>query len=117
MQTSFVIYVALGVWQFTTPDLLTAGNAGVLVIYAYQWVVAAALIGVALKDRLAWWIAFVADALGATGSLTSEHPHATEFLRVTSILALGRLTLLITPWIRAHVGFRSVLRKRRVEPG
>lgn len=102
------IYAVLAVWQITTPDLLTAGNAGVVVIYAYVWLVAAAALGVAVRSKVAWWVAVAADVMGAATSLALDHAHAREFTRVTLILALVRLALLSTPWIRGHVRVSQV---------
>jgi hypothetical protein len=104
-----VIYGVLAWRQTSTPDLLTAGNMGVVVIYAYVWVVAAAALGVIVQSKVAWGGAIAVDILGVLAALGGlDHYHAKDFARITLILALVRLALLATPWIRAHVGFGPV---------
>jgi hypothetical protein len=103
---SLAIYGVLAWRQTSTPDLLTAGNAGVVVVYVYVWVVAAAALGIFVQSKVAWSVAIATDIMGVLAAVTElDRFHARDFARVTLILALGRLTLLATPWIRAHVGF------------
>ena len=103
---SLAIYGILALAQIETPGLLTAGNAGVLVVYLYVGIVVAAALGVVLQSKVAWSTAVAIDVLGVAASLMElDRFHARDFTRITLLLALVRLALLATPWIRAHVGF------------
>lgn len=110
---AIALYCALAVLQIPTPQLLTAGNMGSVVIYAYVIAIAVCALGIAARSKIAWAIALGIEVSAIlVVYMERDFHHAREFSRVTLMLAAWRIVLLLTPWLWSLMDLEKRLGRR-----